>query len=102
MQQQALFISLDEKERRATGISDNLVRYALGIEDADDIIADLAQALDYHLVRVMDKITIVHKFGGTSVGSRRTFCAVLPVSCRHITRVSIADVSRIQSLLFPR
>ena len=46
IQQQALFISLDEKERRAAGISDSLVRYALGIEDADDIIADLAQALD--------------------------------------------------------
>ncbi|MDF1512249.1 MAG: PLP-dependent aspartate aminotransferase family protein [Anaerolineae bacterium] len=46
IQQQALFVSLDEKERRATGIRDNLVRYALGIEDAEDIIADLAQALD--------------------------------------------------------
>jgi cystathionine gamma-synthase len=45
IQQQALFVSLDEKERRATGIRDNLVRYALGIEDAEDIIADLAQAL---------------------------------------------------------
>lgn len=44
-QQQALFISLDPEERRASGISDNLVRYALGIEDARDILADLAQAL---------------------------------------------------------
>lgn len=44
-QQQAIFISLDAKERRASGIADNLVRYALGIEDADDIIADLEQAL---------------------------------------------------------
>ena len=46
IQQQALFVSLDEKERRAAGIRDNLVRYALGVEDADDIIADLAQALN--------------------------------------------------------
>jgi cystathionine gamma-synthase len=44
-QQQALFISLDPRERRASGIADNLVRYALGIEDAQDIIADLDQAL---------------------------------------------------------
>ncbi len=44
-QQQAIFISLDPEERRQSGIEDNLVRYALGIEDADDIIADLEQAL---------------------------------------------------------
>jgi len=46
VQQQALFISLDAVERRKAGISDNLVRYALGIEDAEDLIADLKQALE--------------------------------------------------------
>ena len=45
VQQQALFVSLDPAERAASGVKDTLVRYALGIEDADDIIADLAQAL---------------------------------------------------------
>ncbi|MBL7201535.1 MAG: PLP-dependent transferase [Anaerolineae bacterium] len=45
-QQQARFVSLDPEERRATGIVDNLVRYALGIEDCDDLIADLAGALE--------------------------------------------------------
>jgi cystathionine gamma-synthase len=45
-QQQALFVSLDPEERRATGLRDNLVRYAVGIEDVEDLIADLAQALD--------------------------------------------------------
>lgn len=45
IQQQALFISLDPAERAKAGIKDTLVRYALGIEDADDIIADLDQAL---------------------------------------------------------
>ena len=45
IQQQALFISLDAEKRAASGIYDNLVRYALGIEDAADLIADLAQAL---------------------------------------------------------
>ena len=44
-QQQALFVSLDPEERRATGLKDNLVRYAVGIEDVDDLIADLEQAL---------------------------------------------------------
>jgi cystathionine gamma-synthase len=44
-QQQAIFVSLDPEKRREAGIADTLVRYALGIEDADDIIADLGQAL---------------------------------------------------------
>jgi cystathionine gamma-synthase len=44
-QQQALFVSLDPEVRRKTGLRDNLVRYALGIEDVDDLIADLHQAL---------------------------------------------------------
>lgn len=38
--------TLDEAERAALGIRSELVRYAVGIEDADDIIADLAQALE--------------------------------------------------------
>jgi cystathionine beta-lyase/cystathionine gamma-synthase len=29
----------------STGIPENLVRYSVGIEDADDLIADLDQAL---------------------------------------------------------
>jgi cystathionine gamma-synthase len=32
-------------ERAAFGIPDNMIRLACGIEDADDLIADLAQAL---------------------------------------------------------
>ena len=34
------------EERAALGIRDSLVRLSVGIEDADDLIADLAQALD--------------------------------------------------------
>jgi len=45
VQQQAIFISPDPEERRQAGIADNLVRYALGIENAEDLIADLEQAL---------------------------------------------------------
>ena len=38
--------SLSPEERRAAGFSDGLVRYSVGIEDAEDLIADLRQALD--------------------------------------------------------
>ncbi len=34
------------EERAAMGIPENLVRYSVGIEDADDLIADLDQALE--------------------------------------------------------
>jgi len=40
------FYELTTEERRRIGIRDNLIRYAVGIEDADDLIADLDQALD--------------------------------------------------------
>ena len=35
-----------QEERLAAGISDGLVRISVGLEEAEDIIADLAQALD--------------------------------------------------------
>lgn len=37
---------MNPEERRKAGIRDSLIRLSLGIEDADDIIADLAQALE--------------------------------------------------------
>ena len=39
------FYEKTTQERLELGIKDNLVRFAIGIEDADDIIADLEQAL---------------------------------------------------------
>ncbi len=39
------FYELTTEERLQVGIKDNLVRYSVGIEDADDLIADLDQAL---------------------------------------------------------
>jgi cystathionine gamma-synthase len=45
VEQPAALFSLDPEARRAAGLGDNLVRYALGIEDAGDLIADLDQAL---------------------------------------------------------
>jgi cystathionine gamma-synthase len=45
IEQPAALFSLDPEERRKAGLKDNLVRYALGIENAEDLIADLEQAL---------------------------------------------------------
>lgn len=38
--------ALSPEERRRTGIGDGMVRLSLGIEDAEDLIADLTQALE--------------------------------------------------------
>jgi cystathionine gamma-lyase/homocysteine desulfhydrase len=38
--------SVPEGRRAALGITDGLVRISAGIEDIDDLIEDLAQALD--------------------------------------------------------
>ena len=35
-----------KEEREAAGLTDNLIRLSVGIEDVDDILADLKQALD--------------------------------------------------------
>ena len=36
---------MNAEELQAAGVSESLVRYSCGLEDADDLIADLAQAL---------------------------------------------------------
>jgi cystathionine gamma-synthase len=46
VQQPAALYSLDPSERQAAGLKDNLVRYAVGIENPEDLISDLSQALD--------------------------------------------------------
>jgi cystathionine beta-lyase/cystathionine gamma-synthase len=38
--------SLPPEERRRLGITDGLLRISVGIEDVEDLIADLQQALD--------------------------------------------------------
>lgn len=40
------FFELSTAEREAVGIKDSLIRYSVGIEDANDLIADLIGALD--------------------------------------------------------
>jgi len=39
-------LSVPDERKALLGITDNLVRVSIGIEDADDLIADFAQALD--------------------------------------------------------
>ncbi|HXV97823.1 MAG TPA: aminotransferase class I/II-fold pyridoxal phosphate-dependent enzyme [Anaerolineae bacterium] len=43
------YYELSSEERAEIGISDSLVRLAVGIESADDLLADVAQALDQTL-----------------------------------------------------
>jgi cystathionine gamma-synthase/methionine-gamma-lyase len=38
--------NIGEKRRQRLGITDNMVRFSVGIEDPDDIVADVAQALE--------------------------------------------------------
>ncbi len=40
------YYDLEPEERAGLGVGDSLVRLAVGLEDADDLVADLAQALD--------------------------------------------------------
>jgi cystathionine gamma-synthase len=40
------FYELSTEERLQVGIKDSLIRYSVGVEDAEDLIADLEQALD--------------------------------------------------------
>jgi cystathionine gamma-synthase len=46
IEQPAALFSLDPQEWQEAGLRETLVRYALGIEDADDLIEDLERALD--------------------------------------------------------
>ena len=39
-------LSVADARKQALGITDNLVRISIGVEDADDLIADMEQALD--------------------------------------------------------
>lgn len=38
--------SIEEKERVSLGVTETLIRLSVGLEDADDIIADLEKALE--------------------------------------------------------
>jgi methionine-gamma-lyase len=38
-------LSVPVERRKALGIDDNMVRISIGVEDADDLLADFGQAL---------------------------------------------------------
>ncbi|MGL6067898.1 MAG: PLP-dependent transferase, partial [Sediminibacterium sp.] len=38
--------SIPDEKRRAAGVADSLLRLSVGLEEAEDLIADLKQALD--------------------------------------------------------
>jgi methionine-gamma-lyase len=38
--------SMEPEHRKKAGITDGMVRLAVGCEDADDLVADMKQALD--------------------------------------------------------
>jgi cystathionine gamma-synthase len=40
------YFELSTEQREAVGMKDTLVRYAVGIECADDLIGDIRKALD--------------------------------------------------------
>jgi cystathionine beta-lyase/cystathionine gamma-synthase len=43
---QTSHVKMSPQERQAIGVTDNLVRFSVGIEDANDIIDDIKQALE--------------------------------------------------------
>jgi len=53
------YYELSTEERLELGIDDTLIRFAVGIEETDDVIADLAQALE----AVFDKQSILAENG---------------------------------------
>ncbi|KAG9128429.1 hypothetical protein FRC07_012537 [Ceratobasidium sp. 392] len=58
--------SVPEVQRMALGITPNLVRLSVGIEDADDLIADIEQALLYAVPLIMPTSTSVRNLERSS------------------------------------
>ena len=42
--------SIPKEEREKSGLSDSLIRLSVGIEDSDDLIQDLRQAINQELI----------------------------------------------------
>jgi hypothetical protein len=49
-------LSVPDERKKALGISDNLVRISIGVEDPDDLIADFDQAHSEGLVRIQCRL----------------------------------------------
>ena len=51
--------SIPVEKRRAAGVSDSLVRLSVGLEEAEDLIADLEQAFEKIKIKEKDLVTSV-------------------------------------------
>jgi cystathionine gamma-synthase len=51
------FYELSDEERRQVGIKGNLVRLSVGVEDVEDLLEDLAQALERAQTPASTKVT---------------------------------------------
>ncbi|HWB94009.1 MAG TPA: PLP-dependent transferase, partial [Puia sp.] len=49
--------SIPAEKRRAAGVADGLVRLSIGLEDTEDLIADLRRALDKVPVKATAPVT---------------------------------------------
>ena len=45
-------VSVPKEQRAVLGINDNFIRLSVGLEDADDLIADLDQALKIAVIKI--------------------------------------------------
>lgn len=58
--------SMDPEARRVAGISDTLIRLAVGIEDPRDLVADLSQALSFAAQSTFTAVNSRHEFDVTT------------------------------------
>uniref|UniRef100_A0A8C2BPM9 Cystathionine gamma-lyase n=1 Tax=Cyprinus carpio TaxID=7962 RepID=A0A8C2BPM9_CYPCA len=80
--------SVSEDERRELGISDTLVRLSVGLEDEEDIIADLDQALAAAVSiseNILSENTHIHSVKFLHLYSKEAFI------CSNITKVFISN-----------
>ena len=63
--------SLTDEERAALGIGDGLIRLSVGLEEPDDIIADLSQALDKALATAPASAELGAEIPATAPAPRR-------------------------------
>jgi cystathionine beta-lyase len=59
--------TIPAEKRKAAGVTDSLIRLSTGLEDTEDLIADLRQALDRLAVTVCGRTAS----GGSNAESKR-------------------------------
>ena len=73
------YYELSTEERAEIGISDSLIRLAVGVESVDDLLADLAQALDkaFQIETFFQTVNEEHASAGSLNGKSRVMPAVI-------------------------